>query len=134
MQFQSHRGTWKLLATHRPFRKIILARAPRSPLSLKFEPKRPSKLPPALPSLILATLGLSLTASADITATPDGFSWTEDFEGAALGTTSGSGDRILGTSAQTVNTATSIVVDATTDPTAAAAFTKAYGNFIRLSV
>lgn len=60
--------------------------------------------------------------------------WSEDFEGATLGDTSGNNATLAGTDIQTANTASSIVVDATTDPAAAAAFTLASGNFIRLSV
>ena len=87
---------------------------------------------PATPIFILL-LVCAPCAPADITSSASGFKWTEDFEGAALGATSGSNQRIPGTSAQTVNTASSVVVDATTDPAAAAAFPKAEGKFIRLS-
>ncbi len=59
--------------------------------------------------------------------------WSEDFEGAALGATSGNNADLAGTVIQTANTASSVVVDATTDPSAAAAFTFASGKFIRLS-
>ena len=60
--------------------------------------------------------------------------WNEDFEGTALGATSGSNDTIPGSVVQTANSASSIVVDSSTDPSAAAAFTLASGKFIRLSV
>ncbi|MDZ8117544.1 PEP-CTERM sorting domain-containing protein [Pontiella agarivorans] len=74
----------------------------------------------------LAVAGLLLNVSADVV-------WNEDFEGAALGATSGNNQTLAGTSVQTANTASSVVVDSTTDPAAAAAFTFASGNFIRLS-
>ncbi|MEO0793897.1 MAG: PEP-CTERM sorting domain-containing protein [Verrucomicrobiota bacterium] len=60
--------------------------------------------------------------------------WSVDFEGATLGGTSGNNQTLAGTDFQTANTASSIVVDATTDPTAAAAFTLASGQFVRLSI
>ncbi|VGO22462.1 putative Ig domain-containing protein [Pontiella sulfatireligans] len=60
--------------------------------------------------------------------------WNEDFEGATLGAASGNNQTLAGTVIQTANKASSIVVDASTDPSAAAAFTLASGNFIRLSV
>jgi len=59
--------------------------------------------------------------------------WSEDFEGATLGATSGNNQTLAGTVIQTANTASSIVVDASTDPSAASAFTLASGQFIRLS-
>lgn len=60
--------------------------------------------------------------------------FSEDFEGAALGATSGNNVNLAGTSIQTANTAAAVVVDATTDMSAATAFTLASGNFARLSV
>ncbi|QBG46867.1 PEP-CTERM sorting domain-containing protein [Verrucomicrobia bacterium S94] len=74
----------------------------------------------------LIATGLFMQVTADVV-------WSEDFEGAVLGATSGNNQTLAGTTLQTANTASSIVVDSTTDPTAAAAFTLASGNFIRLS-
>ncbi|MDB4500665.1 hypothetical protein N9224_00605 [Akkermansiaceae bacterium] len=60
--------------------------------------------------------------------------WEEDFEGTSLGTTTATNQTITGSTAQPANTATSIVVDSSSDPAAASAFTLASGKFIRLSV
>ncbi|MDZ8117550.1 WD40/YVTN/BNR-like repeat-containing protein [Pontiella agarivorans] len=59
--------------------------------------------------------------------------WSEDFEGASLGATSGNNQTLAGTVVQTANTASGIIVDASTDSGAAASFTYASGKFIRLS-
>lgn len=59
--------------------------------------------------------------------------WEEDFSGATVGATSGNNQTLAGTVVQTANTLSSIVVDASTDPAAAAGFTSASGNFIVLS-
>lgn len=78
-------------------------------------------------SLVALQLALALPATAATI-------WSEDFEGATLSDTSGNNQVLAGTTIETANQASSIVVDATTDPAAAAAFTLASGNFIRLSV
>ena len=83
-----------------------------------------------LGGLILVTLSLlggALDSSAGVVV------WTENFEGAALGATSGNNTPLPGTVIETANTGSSVVVDASTDPIAAAAFTFASGKFIRLS-
>ncbi|VGO11895.1 Xyloglucanase [Pontiella desulfatans] len=59
--------------------------------------------------------------------------WSEDFEGAALNAASGNNQTLPGTVLQTANSASGIIVDATTDSAAAAAFPLASGKFIRLS-
>lgn len=59
--------------------------------------------------------------------------WEEDFSGATVGGTSGNNQTLAGTVVQTANTLASTVVDASTDPAAAAGFTTAAGNFIVLS-
>lgn len=59
--------------------------------------------------------------------------WQEDFSGATVGDTSGNNQTLAGTVIQTANTLSSLVVDASTDPAAAAGFTTAAGNFIVLS-
>ncbi|MDF7822390.1 hypothetical protein P4B35_00075 [Pontiellaceae bacterium B12227] len=82
----------------------------------------------SLRHVVMITVGIvSMSASATVI-------WSEDFEGATPGSTSGNNQTLSGTEIQTGNTASSIVVDSSTDPTAAAAFTLASGNFIRLSV
>ena len=69
-----------------------------------------------------------------IASSPAATIWEEDFEGATLGGTSGSNQNLPGTTVQTANSASSVVVSSNTDPTAASAFTLASGKFIRLSV
>lgn len=64
---------------------------------------------------------LALNASAEVI-------WTEDFDGAALGAMSG---QVL--MAEAANGVTGVVVDSTTAPSVAAAFTYASGQFVRLS-
>lgn len=76
--------------------------------------------------LLVGLLTQSVVASTVI--------WSEGFEGAALGATSVGNDTLDGTVIGTGNSAEAIVVDASTDPAAAAAFSNASGQFIRLSI
>ncbi|QBG46830.1 DNRLRE domain-containing protein [Verrucomicrobia bacterium S94] len=59
--------------------------------------------------------------------------WEEDFESAAVGAVSGNNQTLAGSVVQTANGASGTVVNAATDPAAAAAFSLASGNFFRLS-
>ncbi|VGO22289.1 beta propeller repeat protein [Pontiella sulfatireligans] len=80
-----------------------------------------------LRTLILCLVGWSLSSPAAVI-------WGEDFSGATLSDTSGNNEALAGTVIETANAASCIVVDSSTDPAAAEAFTLASGNFIRLSV